>query len=160
VRRAIPIWNQWPQSKVYVLDLSDLHVRKLDTYSGPNRNPQWSRDGKQIGFQTSGGQSNFYFMNGRIAVVASDGGKPRIVTPSFDEDPNLVDWGEDGIYFSAWQKTARHLFCLDPDTGAIRRITGPDAFVMSGVSFTKDYRTIWLDSRGAQPFPRGICLSN
>jgi Tol biopolymer transport system component len=110
--------------QVYVLDLSDLHVRKLDTYSGPNRNPQWSRDGKQIAFQTSGGQTYFYFMNDRIAVV----------TPSFDEDPNLVDWGDDGIYFSAWQKTARHLFCLDPDTGAIRRITGPDALLMGGGS--------------------------
>ncbi len=27
---------------------------------------------------------------------------------------NLVDWGPDGIYFSALQKTNAHLFRVDP----------------------------------------------
>jgi dipeptidyl aminopeptidase/acylaminoacyl peptidase len=139
--------------QVYVLDLSDLHVRKLDTYAGPNRNPQWSPDGKQIAFQTSGGQTYFFFMNARIAVVGADGGKPQIVTSSFDEDANLLAWGGDGIYFSAWQKTSRHLFSLNPNSGAIRRITLPDAFLTGAVSFTKDYRTVVLAASSPNHFP-------
>ena len=139
--------------QVYVLDLGDLHVRRLDTYAGPNRNPQWSRDGKQIAFQTSGGQAHFYFVNTRIAVVSAEGGKPRIVTPTFDENPNLIVWGEDCIYFSAAQKTSRHLFCLAPDTGAIERVTGPDGYMMSGVSFSKDYGTIGVIASSPNHFP-------
>ena len=34
--------------QLYVLDLADLHVRKLIDAQGPNSNPKWSPDGKQI----------------------------------------------------------------------------------------------------------------
>ena len=30
--------------------------------------------------------------------------------------PNLIDWGPDGIYFAALQKTAAHMFRVDPAT--------------------------------------------
>lgn len=46
--------------QIYVLDLSDQHVRKLATYEGPNSDPHWSPDGNQIAFETSGGQKYFW----------------------------------------------------------------------------------------------------
>jgi dipeptidyl aminopeptidase/acylaminoacyl peptidase len=128
--------------QLYVLDLDDLHVRQLATFDGPNSRPQWSPDGKQIAFETSGGQAMFYYANSQIAVVPAGGGSPRILTKAFDEDANLIDWGEDGIYFSALQKTSGHLFRLNPSTGAPSRISEPDRFYIAGASFTKDHRTI------------------
>jgi dipeptidyl aminopeptidase/acylaminoacyl peptidase len=88
------------------------------------------------------GEPYFYYTNQRLAVVAADGGAPRILTQSFDEDANLIDWADDGIYFSALQRTNGHLFRMDPASGAIRRITGPDQFMAAGASFTKDHRTL------------------
>jgi Tol biopolymer transport system component len=128
--------------QLYVLDLDELHVRKLATYDGPNSRPQWSPDGKQIAFETAGGQASFYYANLRIAVIAADGGSPRILTKGFDENANLIDWGEDGIYFTALQKTSGHLFRLNPGTGAASRISGPEKFYVAGASFTKDHRMV------------------
>ena len=78
-----------------------------------------------------------------------DGGSPRVLTTAFDEDPSLIDWASDGIYFTALQKTAAHVFRMDPATKAIKRISGPDAYHLTGVSFTKDHRM--LAGIGAMP---------
>ena len=135
--------------QIYALDLSDLHVRKLATFNGPNSRPRWSPDGKQIAFTTSGGVPNFFYANRRLATVAADGGPARILTQDFDEDANLIDWAADGIYFAAAQKTNAHLFRLNPETRAIVRISQPEQFSISGASFTKDHRT--LAATGAAP---------
>jgi len=135
--------------QIYVLDLADKHVRKVVDSGGPNTGPKWSPDGKEIAYVTAGGQTFYYYANRRIAVVPADGGKPRMLTQSFDEDPNLIDWGPGGIYFGATQKTAAHVFRLDPGTMAVRRLSSPDAYHVAGATFTKDHRT--MGAVGAMP---------
>lgn len=134
---------------LYVLDLADLHVRKLLDSGGPHGNPKWSPDGKEIAYTTSNGQPFFYYANRYLAVIPAGGGQPRLLSTGFDEDANLLDWGPDGIYIGAGQKTASHIFRIDPATRAIKRITGPDAFVAGGGSFTSDHRT--MAGAGAAP---------
>jgi dipeptidyl aminopeptidase/acylaminoacyl peptidase len=125
--------------QLYVLDLSDRHVRKLEA-AGPNTRPKWSPDGKEIAFVTHSGQDFYFFLNSHIALVSAEGGTPRLLTEAFDEDPTLIDWGPDGIYFRASQKTAAHVFRVDPSTRAIRRISGPDSFHLGEATFTADHR--------------------
>jgi dipeptidyl aminopeptidase/acylaminoacyl peptidase len=126
--------------QIYVLDLADLHVRKLLDGNGPNSRPQWSPDGKSIAYVTGNGQPFFYYANRYIAVIPAEGGTPRVLTEAFDEDAGLIDWGPDGIYFSALQKTYAHIYRIDPATKAVKRITGPDQFHAAGASFTRDHR--------------------
>jgi dipeptidyl aminopeptidase/acylaminoacyl peptidase len=135
--------------QLYVLDLADLHVRKLLDEHGPNSNPKWSPDGKQIAYATYDGQPFFFYANRYIAVIPAEGGAPRVITSDFDEDANLLDWGPDGIYFTALQKTNAHLYRIDPATRAVHRISAPDSFHASGASFTKDHRA--LAATGAAP---------
>ncbi|HUA83051.1 MAG TPA: S9 family peptidase, partial [Bryobacteraceae bacterium] len=135
--------------RIYVLDLADQHVRKLVDGQGPDGNPKWSPDGKQIAYVTANGQPFFFYANRYIASVPAEGGAPHVLTQDFDEDANLIDWGPDGIYFGALQKTSAHIFRLDPASGVVRRISGPDQFHVQGASFTKDHRT--LAAVGAAP---------
>ncbi len=72
-----------------------------------------------------------------------------MLTEAFDEDANLIDWGPDGIYFGALQKTSAHVFRVDPSTREVRRISGPAEFHVAEASFTKDHRT--LAAVGAAP---------
>jgi dipeptidyl aminopeptidase/acylaminoacyl peptidase len=136
-------------AQIHLLDLGDLHVKKLIEAGGPNTNPKWSPDGKEIAYATSNGQAFYFYANRYIAVVAADGGPPRLLTKDFDESASLIDWGPDGIYFAAGQKTAAHVFRIDPATRVLRRISGPDAFVASGATFTKDHRM--MAGSGAPP---------
>src|SRR5208282_915086 len=110
-----------------------------------------SPDGKQIAFSTSLAQPYFYYANSHIAVVdvervlAQPAKVPADVqdlTAKFDEDPHLLDWGPDGIYFAAQQKTYAHLFRLNPRSREFVRITAPDTLILDEVSFNRDFTSM------------------
>ncbi len=130
-------------SDVYLLNLADNSIRKLVSQPGPDRDPHWSPDGKQIVFVSAMGNNTTYFVsNPRLAIVPVEGGTPRSITDSFDEIPGLVEWKPDGIYFAAQQKTASHLFRVDPVTARITRISGPDNLIGGSFSLTQDARGV------------------
>jgi dipeptidyl aminopeptidase/acylaminoacyl peptidase len=125
---------------IYVVKVADKSVKKIVDTPGPDTDPKWSPDGKKIAYQTAAGSKYFYYTNGRIAVVPAEGGTPEIVTAAFDEDPKLIDWGPDGIYFEAAQKTYAHLFRVNPQTRVVEKLDAPDHAVASGFSFTRDFK--------------------
>jgi dipeptidyl aminopeptidase/acylaminoacyl peptidase len=98
---------------------------------------------------TGNGEQFYFYANTHIAVIPATGGESRIVTAKFDENPSLIDWGPDGIYFAAFLKCNAHLFRLNAETLAIDRISSPDSFFVPDASFTPDHRT--LASTGAAP---------
>jgi dipeptidyl aminopeptidase/acylaminoacyl peptidase len=136
---------------IYLLDLTkNNEVKKIVGLPGPDGAPMFSPDGKQLAFGTALGQPNFFYANRHIAVVdvdavlaktATSPADVRDLTSKFDEDPQPIDWGPDGIYFVALQRTSSHAFRLDPQSGGIQRITKPDSFFLGGVSFTRDFKT-------------------
>jgi dipeptidyl aminopeptidase/acylaminoacyl peptidase len=89
------------------------------------------------------GRADFFHANRRVAIVPADGGTPRSLTDPFDENPSLVAWATDGqIYFNALQKTAGHLYLVDPRTGRIGRVSGPDGLMGGGYTLTRDARHV------------------
>jgi Tol biopolymer transport system component len=114
---------------LYVLNVSSRSVKKIVDTRGPDVNPVWSPDGREIAYQTAAGREFFYYLNSQIAIVPPEGGTPRILSGSFDESPQLIEWAPEGIYFSSQQKTSSHLFRLDPSTRAIERISSPDTLI-------------------------------
>jgi dipeptidyl aminopeptidase/acylaminoacyl peptidase len=129
---------QGATSDVYVLGLADDSVKKIVSQPGPDSNPQWSHDGRQILFSTYMGNPTYFASNSRLAVIPADGGAIRSLTDGLDENAGFVAWNADGIYFWALQKTASHLFRLNPATLAITRVTAPENIMAGGFSFTRD----------------------
>ena len=129
-------------SDIYVLTVADKGIKKIVDTQGPDSDPIWSPDGKQIVYQTANAQENFFYANSALAIVDAEGGRPVVLTEKFDENPNLLEWSPDGIYFSASQRTYQHLFRINPTTRSIDRVTGPDKFIASGISFTGDRKQI------------------
>jgi dipeptidyl aminopeptidase/acylaminoacyl peptidase len=127
-------------SDLYVLTLGDTVTRKIVSLKGPDQNPVWSPDGQQIAFTTANENEFFFYTNRLIASVPVAGGTPKILTNTFDENANLLEWTADGILFSGYQKTAAHLFRLDPATLKTERLTKPDNLIATQFSFSKDGR--------------------
>ena len=122
---------------IYTVSVSTKQVTPLVTAKGSDSNPQWSPDGTQVAFQTAAGQELSY-KNTRIAMVPATGGTPRILTLTFDEDPQLIRWNATGILFEGHQKTAAYLYQLDPATSRISRLGENDGLAYSQASVTAD----------------------
>jgi dipeptidyl aminopeptidase/acylaminoacyl peptidase len=137
---------------IYTVAVADGAVKKLVETAGPDVNPHWSPDGSQIAYVTSNGSKFFFYADQRIAVVDSNGGTPRVLTQGFDEDADLLDWGPDGIYFSALQKTASSLFVLDPKTEAVRKIEMPGSEIAMQFSLSKDFKHVAYQGAGSNQF--------
>jgi dipeptidyl aminopeptidase/acylaminoacyl peptidase len=136
-------------SDLYVLRLTDQYLKKLADLRGPESNPVWSPDSKQIAFETANGAEFFYHQNRRIGIAGVDGGSPQILAADFDESPSLVAWSPEGIYFTALQRTTASLFRLDPVSGKPTRVAGDARFSLSSISFTADWKRCALS--GAPP---------
>src|SRR5215468_5753685 len=137
---------QTTTNDIYLLNLADNSVKKLVAQPGPDNNPRWSPDGKRIVFTSAMGNSKFFHANSRLAVVSVEGGAPRSITDAFDEQPGFVEWNADGIYFNGLQKTAAHLFRVDPASGKISRVSAPDNLIAGVFSFTKDGKQVAFTS--------------
>ncbi len=129
-------------SDIYVVTLADRAIKKIVSTPGPDGSPVWSPDGNEIAYQTANGSTYDFYTNHLIAVVASAGGEPRVLTDKFDEDASPLAWGPDGIYFNALQRTYSHLFRMNPKSGAIERVTSPDGLIASQFSFTRDFHQV------------------
>ena len=149
------------QSDLYLLDLGPgaaRAVHQIVALDGPESHPVFSPDGRQIAFQTALAQHYDYYLNGHITTVQVDAvlAHPATaaadvtdLTSKFDEDPELIDWGPDGIYFAALQKTSSHVFRIDPASHNIVRITALDNYLAEDVTFTKDFKQMAIAASDA-----------
>jgi len=144
---------------IYLAELAKENaVHKIVGLEGPDNDPIFSPDGRQIAFATALAQPYYYYANGHVAVVdveralARTATKPEDVedlTGQFDEDPRIAEWSPDGIYFEGLQKTSAHLFRVNPKTKEIARVSAPDAYYLDDVSFTKDFKTLGIAAQDA-----------
>jgi dipeptidyl aminopeptidase/acylaminoacyl peptidase len=134
---------------IYVLTLAGDSLKKVVSLPGNDAGPVWSPDGKQIAFSSAMAKLKSH-ANRRIAVVDAGGGVPRSLTDTFDESPALVDWKPGALYFSSLQRTASHLFTLDPASGRTTRVTAPDPLIANGFSLTRDGKTMAFNIQSAE----------
>jgi len=145
-------------SDIYVIDLAGDAVKKIVSQPGPDSSPLWSPDGRSILFSSVMGRPDYNARNSRLAIVPAEGGAVKPLTESFDENPGAVVWNADGIYFSGMQKTAAHLFRLDPASLQITRVSAPDEALVSGFSFSKDGKTMAFTAASPMSLPE-VCVS-
>ncbi|MCJ7486952.1 MAG: S9 family peptidase [Candidatus Aminicenantes bacterium] len=145
-------------SDIYVLDLAGDTVKRIVAQPGPDSSPLWSPDGRSILFSTAGGKRDYFARNIGLALVPADGGPIRPLTGAFDENPGAVAWNADGIYFSGLQKTAAHLYRLDPESLQIARLSAPDDAIVSGFSFSRDGKRLAFTAASPTTLSE-ICVS-
>ena len=129
-------------SDIYVLGLEGDAVKKVVSQPGPDSSPLWSPDGRSILFGSALGRADDYVRNTVLAVVPAEGGTVRPLTDAFDEDARALDWNREGVYFVASQRTAAHVFRIDPATKAVLRVSAPDDAMIWGASFSKNGKRI------------------
>ena len=123
---------------IYSFTLADGSIKQLVSLHGRDRDPQWSSDGEQIIFTSDMGRKGLEAYNYELAIVDASGGAPYSVSAKFDGHPRLIEWNKGGIYFWAREKTACHIFRLDPVSRETTRVPTPEGLYGGGFSFSID----------------------
>jgi dipeptidyl aminopeptidase/acylaminoacyl peptidase len=134
VRERDPLINSSISDDIWLLDVATKQLTPFVQQPGPDDSPVWSPDGEELLYGSSGGDTtSYYYKNGQLWIKPVDGGAARRVAVQFDEDPGQVEWNATGLYMTAWQKTERQIFRIDPATGAVTPFatTPRDIFGMS-----------------------------
>jgi dipeptidyl aminopeptidase/acylaminoacyl peptidase len=127
---------------ISIVSIADASVRKLVTQDGPDARPVWSPDGSQIAFETSMANPAYFYTNSLIAIVSATGGASVALSSSFDEDPSIVAWKPNGLFFSASEHTYSYLYRIDPNSKAVTKVSPVEQTVNSSFSLSKDGQTV------------------
>ena len=144
---------------VYWLDLESGQIRPIVQQSGPDNLALISPDGRSLLVSTYLGQEKYYASNSQLARVDIGGGGVESLTENFDENPRALVWKAAGIYFWGYQKTASHLFLLDPRSRQIRRISNPDDAMVGSFSFSDDGKRMSYVKESSDELPE-VYVSN
>jgi dipeptidyl aminopeptidase/acylaminoacyl peptidase len=139
--RANPSPGSSGTADISIVSVADADIRPLVTDEAPETSPFWSPDGTRVAFETTTARPVYSYMNRVIATVPSTGGAPTVLTAAFDEDPNIVAWKADGIFFSANQKALAQLYRVNATTKVISQLSPSDAAVYSNFSLTPDAKS-------------------
>lgn len=132
-----PLINSFLKSDVSVMNLSDKKVTRIVANVSSDGIEDWSPDSKEILFTSNVNDttSNFY-TNSRLFVINLSTNTTRELAKNLDEDLGGFSWEATGIYASIWNKTKRHLYHVDPETGNhTALLTTPEQIY--GFSFSK-----------------------
>jgi dipeptidyl aminopeptidase/acylaminoacyl peptidase len=137
---------------ISTVEVATAMTRVIVGQAGPDSNPRWAPDGNRIAFVTAMSKPFNYYLNSVIAVVDPESLKVEPLTEAFDENPQLVDWTERGIFFGASQRTWSYLFNLNPQTKQISRHAVGDEWIGSSFSLTRDGQQVAFIGSGPQDF--------
>ncbi len=139
--RPDPLINSRPKSDISILDVDSGKITPLVTQAGSDGNPGWSPDGQWIAFSTSMGDDRYY-VNRKIAKIASAGGPVTVLTSAFDENANMLEWLKPGIVFWAGEKAFLRLYLLNPANGYVKKVASTPENIYYGASFADDGNTL------------------
>ncbi len=105
-------------------------TRKLYDNAGPDIGARWSLDGKWISFSSRDAKMGTLGFQ-RLYIVSAEGGVPRAVAPSYDNNVPAVVWSRDGstLYFSGTSRTTSQIFSVPSAGGEVKSITSGAAVI-------------------------------
>ncbi len=113
-------------SDLWTIDVDSKRAKEFLTWPGYSiSNATYSPDGTQILFYAQGIQDR-HATQTSLAVVPTAGGKPQLLTSSFDRDINGATWSADSktIYFLSQTEGSIPIFSVPAKGGAITKIFG------------------------------------
>ncbi len=183
-----PDEGNFDRARVYLLDLRSFGVSAL-TDEGCS-SPRWSPEGARLAFLHLGtptfyanntirvihfgrmanqsevnlaAQPQYIMHAGNIledAAFAQPSPPQYTVPVKFDEEFMLADWGLDGLYAFAIQRTAIHLFRIDPDDGELERLTpsSPPGWASMSATFDQGFTHAALIASDVEHYDEMVLL--
>jgi dipeptidyl aminopeptidase/acylaminoacyl peptidase len=112
-------------SNIFIMEARRLAApRQLTRFDGPDGGrPAWSPDGKWIAYLQGSEPKYFAYGQNKLAVIAVEGGEPRVVTASLDRAVGTPVWRDaTEVLAQIEDDRANHLARIKVADGAVTRI--------------------------------------
>lgn len=142
-----PLINSFFKSDISVFDFASKEISKLVDNVGNDNLQEWSPDSKEILYTTSlADTTSNYYRNNKLFTIALTNNTSRQLAKDFDEQIGGLTWKNSGIYFTAWNKTKRPMYIINPKSGDVKLfLNAPDQIF--GFSFSKSGDRIAFNGR-------------
>ena len=112
------------QNDISIVSASGGEAKPLVATAAQETDPRFSPDGQSIAYITGDDPPTWAF-TGWVRVIGREGGKPRALAPTFDEQPDLLGWSPDGrgLYVQETHGTVERVSLLPADGGRPSPIT-------------------------------------
>jgi dipeptidyl aminopeptidase/acylaminoacyl peptidase len=118
-----PLINSFFKADISILDVATKEVTSFVSNPSADGLADWSPDGQSILYTSSvNNTTSNYYENTRLFIKKIGSSSSREIAKDFDEDINGIEWTSKGIFFTAWQKTERGIFLMDPQNEKVRRV--------------------------------------
>ena len=138
---------------ISVLDTASRELQPVVSHSSGDALIGWSPDGEKILYSSDldNTTSNFY-TNSKLFSINADGSGEQQLARDFDENLYSLEWTPRGIYATAYQKTQRPLYRIDPGSGDVEEVMSSPARIYS-VSASQNGRQLALLATGDDSLP-------
>ena len=127
-----PLINSFFYSDISILYLETKKIVPLVQNPSSDGFITWSPDSRSILYNSSVDNSTSnYYMNSRYFRIDIDGSNKKEIGKEFDENLSGLSWTKKGIYCTAYQKTVRHLYIMDPVKGTVKPVLTQPARIYS-----------------------------
>jgi dipeptidyl aminopeptidase/acylaminoacyl peptidase len=116
------------ENDLWKIDVTTKSANEFLTWPGYSAsNPSYSTDGGTISFYATPIENRHATQN-QLAVISATGGKPTVLTASFDRDISGHGWSADSktIYFVSQTEGDVPLFSIPAKGGTVTKIVGND----------------------------------
>ena len=144
-----PLITSGTSSDISIVDVNTKTVTPLVRAPGSDQGPVWSPDGQSLLYSSSAGDTTSqFYKNNQVFRIAAAGGTPTRVGSGFDEQIFGISWTQTGSYFTAFNKTRRHIYRLDPASGAVTRAADSPLDIF-GLDLTPDGKTAAITAQNS-----------
>jgi dipeptidyl aminopeptidase/acylaminoacyl peptidase len=129
--------NDWTTGDVSIVEVGAAKATIFANTSAAESSPLYSPDGKWIAITISDNPPS-WAGSGLIEVFPAAGGQAKVLTASYDAQPNITGWSADGkrIYFNEAKGTSTQLYSLDVASNKIEEIKTTPA-VLAGINLNR-----------------------
>jgi dipeptidyl aminopeptidase/acylaminoacyl peptidase len=133
--------NDWTTSDVSVVEVATGKVSVFANTPAAENGPLFSPDGKFIALNVSDNPPR-WAQNGTVQIFPAAGGQPKVLSASYDGQPNVAGWSADGrrIYFSEAKGTGTQVYSIDVAANRIEEIKTTPA-VYTAISLNRSGTT-------------------
>jgi len=143
-RQPNPLIKSYVHADIAMVTVSDKKITSIISNASADFFGDWAPDGKQFVYLTNLNDTiSFFYKNRHVFIYDMASGASRELAVGFDEQKNIAEWNKNGIYFTAFQKTAMGIFLIDPISGMTSPvITGIEISSSIGFSTIADKMVI------------------